>query len=218
MSDILWLKDPTILFEKAKLTEILYKKQHKLERNVNSLTRLIIYISVLGYVATKQSSSILYGFIGIVLLLAIYYFIQVQKNTRKAKSLEQSVVEGFENIESHNIQEHYTLPTSNNPLMNITQNEYSDNPERKKAAPAYNKNVEEEIVYNVKSNLDSKLFRNLGDDIDFDNSMRQFHTTANTEIPNDQEGFLDFCYGNMASCKEGHELQCEKNNFRYTLR
>ena len=36
-------------------------------------------------------------------------------------------------------------------------------------------------------------------------SMRQWYPTANTNIPNDQKAFAEFCYGGMKSCKEGHE-------------
>ena len=48
--------------------------------------------------------------------------------------------------------------------------------------------------------------------------MRNFYSMPNTQIPNNQKDFANFCYGNMPSCKEGDELQCSKNNasFRTT--
>jgi hypothetical protein len=45
--------------------------------------------------------------------------------------------------------------------------------------------------------------------------MINFNTNPNTQIPNDQAGFADFCYGNMPSCKEGNEFACMKKDFRY---
>jgi hypothetical protein len=79
------------------------------------------------------------------------------------------------------------------------------------AAPAYNPVVEKEINQKFKESIDPKLFRDLGDDIEFEHSMRNFYTMPNTTIPNDQETFLKFCYGNMASCRDGDYQQCEKH-------
>ena len=60
--------------------------------------------------------------------------------------------------------------------------------------------------------IKNKCYKDLGEAMNFDNSMRQFHTTANTTIPNDQEAFAKSLYGNMPSCKDGDSLQCSKNN------
>ena len=41
--------------------------------------------------------------------------------------------------------------------------------------------------------------------------MRNWYSTANTQIPNNQKGFAEFCYGDMPStCKEGDSLACIK--------
>ena len=34
-------------------------------------------------------------------------------------------------------------------------------------------------------------------------SSRQFYTNPSTTIPNDQESFAKWCYGDMPSCKDG---------------
>ena len=96
--------------------------------------------------------------------------------------------------------------------MNVLPTDYTDNPKRKPAAPSYNENIEQEINEAVKSNLDPKLFRNLGDNLTFQHSMRTFNAQPATTIPNDQKSFREFLYGNMKSCKEGDEMQCTKNN------
>ena len=43
---------------------------------------------------------------------------------------------------------------------------------------------------------------NDSDKKEFEGSLRAFYSTANTEIPNDQAGFTDFCYGNLDKTKE----------------
>jgi len=72
-----------------------------------------------------------------------------------------------------------------------------------------------------KSNMDDKmrqkLFKNLGDSMDYDNFSRNFYTMPNTTNPNDQKAFAKFCYGDMKSCKEdaceGFMKSCKENNF-----
>jgi hypothetical protein len=44
--------------------------------------------------------------------------------------------------------------------------------------------------------------------------MHNFYTTASTTIPNDQEGFSAFLYGDMPSGKEGDEAALAKRNVR----
>ena len=112
----------------------------------------------------------------------------------------------------------FTEPTQKNPMMNVALPEINENPNRKPAAPAFNSEVEKEINEAVKSNLDSRLFQDLGDNIDFESSMRGFYSTPNTQVPNDQKAFAEFCYGSMKSCKEGDGIQCEKKNYRHINR
>jgi hypothetical protein len=60
----------------------------------------------------------------------------------------------------------------------------------------------------------NKLFSNLGDSVEFEHSMRNFHAMPNTRIENDQAAFAKFCYGDMRSCKEGDEFACTRNSSR----
>ena len=57
---------------------------------------------------------------------------------------------------------------------------------------------------------------NLGDNYMFEDSMHRFISNPNTQIPNDQEGFAKFCYGEMVSAKEGNEFSLGRNAPRYT--
>ena len=79
-----------------------------------------------------------------------------------------------------------------------------------------NKNVQDMVsdIHAIKG-LDERLFKDLGDNYDFDLGMRNFYTMPNTTIPNDQAGFARFCYGDMISCKEGSDLACSQKNLRF---
>ena len=60
-----------------------------------------------------------------------------------------------------------------------------------------------------KNNVDieKKLFQDLGNNTAFDYSMRNFYSTANTEIPSDQKSFTEYLYGDMKSTKDGTLLK-----------
>ena len=92
--------------------------------------------------------------------------------------------------------------------MNVLLPEIKYNKDRKPAAPSYNTSVlrninkvaqDPELSDKLVDN--SKLYRDLGDNLTFEHTMRNFHTMPNTKIPNDQKKFAEFCYGNMGSVK-----------------
>lgn len=106
-------------------------------------------------------------------------------------------------------------PSKENPMMNVMMTDYKDRPQRPRAEPAFapsvKKNIQKKTKEFIEESLESKLFRDLGDEIDFEQSMQRFYTTPNTQIPNDQTAFADFCYGNMSSCKDGEVDKCFAN-------
>ena len=106
--------------------------------------------------------------------------------------------------------------------MNVLLTEINDNPTRNAAAPAYepsvNDNINKETINMVKKNfidenIDERLFKDLGDSYTFDQSMRTWYATANTQVPNDQGSFAEFCYGGMISCRDetNNEEACTRN-------
>ena len=67
-----------------------------------------------------------------------------------------------------------------------------------------------EINDQITRNFNDKLFRNLDDLWDMENSQRQFYTVPNTAIPSKQTEFAKLLYGIKESCK--HD---KKNCLRY---
>ena len=211
-----WLENPNTLLNKNYITEIWPNSDFNLARKLNAITRLIIILTILGYFFTKSPYIPVSALVSIVILVIIY------KTKIKTEKVEEFVgsfkkrdaaVKDLDTI----LQKEFTMPTKKNPVMNVLMTEYSENPNRKPAAPSYNEVVEEEINEKAQRK-DNKLFKNLGDNLSFEHSMRNFYAMPNTKIPNNQKDFAMFCYGNMPSCKDGDALQCSKNNalFRTT--
>jgi len=219
-----WLNEPTILFDKKQITEIWPNPNMSNMEKLNAISRFVIIASLLGYLITLNMGII---FVGIITLAVIAILYHVQSNKiiadEKAKELPPKIKESFTNAILYNeVKDDYTSPKENNPMMNVLLPEISYNPTRNEAAPAFNAEVEKNINNSTKDYvvdttfsdeptkqkeyIKRKLFSDLGDSYTFDYSMRNFYTNPNTTIPNDQEGFANFCFGDMISAKEGNEF------------
>jgi hypothetical protein len=127
---------------------------------------------------------------------------------------------------SVSIENTFDESSSTNPFSNVLIPDYEFNPDKKPAPPCFNMNVNDEILKNAKQtvielnsgqpDIADKLFRDLGEQYVFEQSLRPFYSTASTTIPNDQKAFAEFCYGSMISCKEGNPFACARNLSRYT--
>ena len=206
-----WLNNPSILMKKDNILNIWPKKNMEQNEKLNSITRLVIILSVIGYTLTENIKFIITLFITLGVIIFLF-------------KTQYLVKEKFTNASTYNeIKDNFTQPNEKNPLMNVMLNDYKDNPKRKVAAPSFNPVVENKINEETKKlvinnfedpEIEKKLFKDLGDSINFENSMRSWYSMPNTQIPNDQNSFVKFCYGDMPSCKENDGLQCIKDNAR----
>lgn len=223
MTTPFWTTDPTILFNSDHINQIYPKDKMTVEEKINAISRLIIILTFLGYLITQTVKIVITGVITLGVLVLLY-------NVRnRGKMTKSKVIENFSSVNPKYydlMKPNFTSPSENNPLMNVLLTDIADNPTRKQAAPAFNKEVEKIINNKTQQfvssefkdpNIDQRLFRDLGDAFEFDQSMRSFYATPNTKIPNDQTSFADFLYGDMISCKEGDGLACTRDNPRYNL-
>jgi hypothetical protein len=107
-----------------------------------------------------------------------------------------------------------------NPFSNVLLTDYEHNPTKKPAPASYTKTTNDEILKQAKAfvkqanpdqpDIADKLFNSLGEELQFEQSMRPFYSNPSTTIPNDQQAFADFCYGSMVSCKEGNMFACSR--------
>ena len=231
----IWFNDPKILFDLKKLGELWPSSKMSFEERLNAMTRLIILLTLIGYIFSLSSKIFIVGITGILSIL-ILYIIQTNRIQNKSK-------EGFINnlVNSGPLlanpavfelnRDNFSKSTKENPLMNVLIPEVFYDSQRKPAAPTFNPVVEKKINENVQDfvseqfnsndskKIKKKLFGDLGAEIDFNRSMQRFNATANTIIPNDQKSFQEFCYGNMISGKEGNPLALERTSsgaYNYT--
>lgn len=218
MSTTFWLNDPSILIRKEHILKIWPLEDMDNNGKLNSITRFIIIMTILGYLITQTSKILITG---IVTLGAIVILQRANFWKKKKENIIKASKEAFTNPKYYEImRDKFTEPSVNNPAMNILLPQISDDPKRKAAAPAYNPLVEKEMNKATKEfvtsnfddpEIDNRLFKDLGDNYIFNNSMWNWYATPNTTIPNDQGGFAEFCYGDMISCKENNGMACMQN-------
>jgi hypothetical protein len=212
--------------------EIFPTNKMSFERKVNSIIRLIIILSIIGFLITSSLTFLVAGLVTIGLIIILYYY---QKNKdmkeNKVSPTVPPIVEGFEEIKTEKemdtlIMSDYVPTTTTNPLSNVLLTEYTDDPLRKPAPPAFNPVVCDDVTCSIKQavqsmnpnidNTNTKLFGGLYNEFDLDQSNRAFYSTAITTIPNDQGAYASFLYGTMPSGKLDAE-QRVKDNLRYLL-
>ena len=214
-TETFWLTNPSILFDKNAITELWPSENMTREQKINAITRLVILLTLIGFLFLNDIKILITGIIAIIVLLFTYYILNKNSNLNNFK-------ETFSNEEMYEkVKHNFTNPTTINPIMNILLPEIQDNPNRLAAAPSYNNAVKNSINEETKEfivnnfdnteNIKKNLFDNTGDNFEFEQSMRQFYTTANTRVPNNQKEFARFCYGNMAYCKDGDVEKCLQN-------
>ena len=210
MTTSFWLYNPNILFKSDEISNLWPTNDMSFESKLNSMSRLVILLTIIGYITIKSTKIVLSGIVtlGTIVLL---YFLKTQKQRKEGFSM---------NKRSSDII--YTEPTVINPLMNVTLPELNENPNRSRAAPSFIPKVEADINEKTKQmvmnnfndpTIDQRLFNDLGDNFAFDRSMHAWYPMPNTTVPNDQNSFAEYCYGDMIACRDvdNNELACIRN-------
>jgi hypothetical protein len=230
-----WATNPNILFESQYLLEFFPVKGMTYNQKLNAVTRTVVMLAFFTFLTSGNIRVIIVSVITLLAIFVLHHY-HIKENGTKNKSalLKESLKEGFSNpamdyLDEENIrvtEEVFDSPTAENPFSNVLATDYDYNPNKKPAPPAFNKNVNEQILEDAKQlvvnsnpgqpDIADKLFKDLGEQYVFEQSLRPFHSNPSTTIPNDQQAFADFCYGDMVSCKEGNPFACAKNLTRHT--
>ena len=238
-----WINDPTVLFNKEYIVELWPTTNMCYEQKLNAITRLIILITILGYILTMSQRILVIGFLTLTVIFVLF-------KMRKQKLTSEMVKEGFLvegtsagmfKPKTKSITNPVTLETvlndeflegtKKNPFSNVLLTQINDDPERKSAPPAFNVDVDEDITKNIKRTVqmlnpgikgtNKQLYGDLWQNFELDQSNRAFYSTPNTRVANDQGAFAQFLYNDLKY--SGKESTAEgaitrvRDNFRYTL-
>jgi hypothetical protein len=229
-----WSDNPNILFQREYCMEFFPIDSMTYEQKLNAITRTILILTILGFFVSQSARILIVSAFTLFAIFILHYYHQKEKQKEASKKLALETKEGFSNIAMDYLQQNninipadvFMPPDSTNPFSNVLISDYEYNPEKKPAMPAFNSNVNAQILTEAKQlvaeanpgqpDISDKLFKGLGEQLAFEQSLRNFNSNPSTTIPNDQGAFADFCYGSMVSCKEGNEFACARNLSRYT--
>lgn len=237
-----WSDDPNILFHKDYIFEFYPVETMTYEQKLNAVSRSVIILSIIAFVLSRNTRIIIISAITLFAVFILYFYQEKEKSKMKTKKQVQGLMdkngladEGFANAGLDYLKQQnagrmptdvFVAPTQSNPFGNVLMSDYDYNPDKKPAPPSYNQNVNNDILKQAKKfvvdanpdqpDIADKLFKDLGDQYVFEQSLRPFNSTASTTIPNDQGAFAEFCYGSMVSCKEGNAFACARNLSRHT--
>lgn len=229
-----WANDPNILLNGQHVLEFFPTENMTYNQKMNAISRMVILLTIIGFAFTRNFRIII---ISIITLTAIYLLHNYQNNMKSTHSAKKITAEGFDSdqaaatdaLVANNIDvspEVFDKPSDSNPMSNVLMTDYDYNPHKKPAPPSAVLQVNNDILTKAKTlvakanpdhpGIEDKLFKSLGDQLIFEQSLRPFHSNPATTIPNDQQAFADFCYGSMISCKEGNMFACARNLARHT--
>jgi len=237
-----WTNDPTILFNKEYVLELWPTANMCYEQKLNSISRLIILLTILGYILTMSKRVLA---VGALTLLVIFVLYSMRKQKVTKEMLEGFNVQGnevtgmFDNKPKSFVnpvtldavlRTEFKEGNKKNPFSNVLLTQINDEPNRKAAPPAFNVDVDEDITKNVKrtvqmlnpgiKNTNKQLFGDLWQQFELDQSNRVFYSTPNTRVANDQGAYGQYLYGWMPSGKESTPegaFARVQDNYRYTL-
>ena len=214
IKDPFWLENVQILFQSNRLKEFIPTNDMSYSEKLNAIMRFSIYLSIIMFLY-KENYLVFYIpiFIG---LFSYFLYDNYKKNIPKTERFHTEI----NNVKKTNIKPVLAKtnntcqrPSYNNPLMNVLPTDIKYRPERPPACSSTENMIKEEI--NEKFNVN--LYRDITDIYGKANSQRQYYTTPNTTIPNNQEAFSKWLYGTPLTCKQGNGEQCIANVYNNIL-
>ena len=220
-NEVFWLTNPSVLIDYNYITNIWPRREDDVNTKLNAVTRCVVLLSLIGIVLTQNNKMRLLATTFVTLIAIVFYqhyIIKIKGNfdsntgeeefqTRERRSEQINVQRNVNDEERYQEmcgRDGLHEPKNINPMMNVMPMDIKNNPQRPPAQPSYKTCVKKNIRKNIKKNLDPRLFCDLGDELAFSHFERQFHTMPNTQVPNNQKKFAEFCYGNTAIVKDTH--------------
>lgn len=240
-----WTEDPNILVKPAYIMEFFPVSDMTFNQSLNAITRTVVVMTVITYLFTRNTRILSIALMTILAVFLRYYATPKKQCERKSKKLEGFSNDKYvlDPVDRHkklfsyqgpivdvegDFDATFDKPTPDNPLSNVLMSDYDYNPNKKPAPPSFTKSGNDVIAQNTKDmvqdlnpgqpNIEKKLYNDINTNMELEQSLRQFYSTANTTIPNNQAGFAEFCYGDMISGKEGNAIALTRDNPRTSLR
>ena len=193
----IWYEDPKTFFRPERFLNLLPDAVLPYDERLNRVVRFSMYVSILSYLVFQDIRSCY----PLLLALAGTYLL---RSADGSPAVGKEPYAGLEGGGPNETRRECTRPTKNNPFMNVTMDEYAKNPTRPAECAI------QEVSKVIDERFNDTLFKDVDDVYQRSASIRNYHTLPSTTIPNAQEEFAEWCYGNASkTCKEGNGMACK---------
>lgn len=197
----IWYNDIVNFFDINNMLMFYPTSDMEYSEKLNSIMRLTLYITIILY-SLKNDLKL---FILLIVAGIVIYIMYTMDENKEKYITNKDMYEKYGIEDDDDEIEKCTKPTRENPFMNVTMNEYVENPKREKACKINNK-----VNEYIDQYFNEDLYRSVDDIYNKNASERQYYTMPVTEIPNNQDKFAQWLYGNEdKTCKEGNLLKCK---------
>lgn len=218
MEEKIWYQNISGFFSYSELSNFFPTKNQTKISQLNSFFRFSIYLAILLYLYNQNDKVFL-----IPILVGAYTFYDYESSLRLSKKNKETFLSYGQNFEPSGA-ERNRVPTFDNPFMN--PNLITEKNPNKEAQDIFKKETQDSInhffkqhsntpdkQYTLNTSENLQINESLGnrwltspDDIFHkNNGAQRFYTVPSTTIPNDQDDFAHFLYGNMNSRKSVRE-------------
>jgi hypothetical protein len=171
----IWFKDPAGLFTPTNWSQFVPVKEMTVAQALNSVVRFTSYFAVLLFLATGVTAYILAIPTVMVVTILLYSLFPNGKTIESFAATTAGAAVAT------------TMPSANNPFMNVLLTEIMDDPDRPDAAPVTRSDVKSEMYKQFQKTTD--MYMDTSDLFDQSQAMRTFHTLQSARVPNDLDGF-----------------------------
>jgi len=203
-SERIWFDNVSGFMTEKNYYKFFPTKDMTFAEQLNAILRFTIYFTIIIFII-KKDLNIFLVFIFVAGFTYILYTVDTQNKTHEKFYLQDRNI-----VEEKHTKKLCTNPSKDNPFMNVLISDYSQDPERKQACDP-TKGPTKKLI---KKHFDNNLYRDVSDIYNRNASDRNYYTMPSSTIPNDQNTFAQFLYGQDKTCKEGNPNKCYTNIYR----
>lgn len=183
--ELIWYERPGDLFRADNFGSVIPMTTMTLEQKLNASMRLSIYYAAALLLLKRDATYALIPVLAAGVTFCLYSSQASRRIERMGQMSADRVAKGDGLLSGA-----CTTPTKHNPFMNVN---HTESPLRPPACDAMDPRVEQEVQELFSDNL----YRDIDDVWGQKTKTRQFITNPTTSVPNDQEAFGEWLYGDM---------------------
>jgi hypothetical protein len=185
-----WVNNPTVLLDKNTLFEIWPTQKMCYERKINAMSRLIILLTILGFILTRSMKIVVVGFITLIVIYLFYYqnWYKYNRNNKEGFGSGDESSSDYTpiiNVNIPNTNDSYNLESESNNQTSNTSNSTSTSNSNNENGTPLKEFVKDNYQRGTKTNpLGNVLLTDIMDNPDRLSASPSFNPSVSNDIRN----------------------------------